>query len=369
MSEEKEKRQYGTGCVTKLKNPDGSESRYWYILYRADGKQIRESSKSESKMEAEKLLQKRMGEMGMGKKPTNVKGLKYDDIRDAYMAEAKNKNLGMLYTRRDGSAVVSGLPRLDAYFTGMPVTKIDTACLRRFIAARRKQGASDPTIRKNLVILRSMLNLARKEGKLEMYQVPWFPMPQDSDPVGEYVAVAEFNKILAELPERLHPFFRFLYATSCRIGAAKKITWSMLDDKRDVISLPGPIVKNRKPLTIVLDGAQLSPVAAMLRKMFAKADEPVFCFTNYRVAWQKACHKTGHGVRDEKRRFTGLRIHDLRVSGAVNMAEAGIPEDTIMKIGGWKTRAMFSRYNVHDVKRLREAMVKAGQHVQRQARA
>ncbi len=31
---------------------------------------------------------------------------------------------------------------------------------------RRKAGAKDPTIRKNLVILRSMLNMARKEGKL-----------------------------------------------------------------------------------------------------------------------------------------------------------------------------------------------------------
>ena len=363
------KRQYGTGSVVKLRNSDGSESRYWYILYRADGRQVRESSKSESKMEAEKLLQKRMGEIGMGKKAVNVKGLMYEDIRDAWLQDAINKNRGTLYTTKDGATKVSGLPRLDAYFKKIQVTKIDTPMLRRFIAARKKDGASDSTIRRNLVILRSMLNLARKEGKLEMHNVPWFPMPEDSEAAGEYVSPEAFAKIISHIPEQLHPFFKFLYATSCRIGAAKRITWSMLNDKRDVISLPGPIVKNRKPLTIVLAGSQLEPVAAMLRKLFASADEPIFCFVNYRVAWQKACDKTGHGVRDEKRRFTGLRIHDLRVSGAVNMAEAGIPEDTIMKIGGWKTRSMFSRYNVHDVKRLREAMVKAGEFVQRQSRA
>jgi integrase len=357
-----EKRQYGTGSVVKLEG-----SRFWYILYRVDGKQVRESSKSESKMEAEKLLQKRMGEAGMGKKPVNVKGLKYDDIRDAWVQEAKNRQRGTLYTTKEGVTTVSGLPRLDAYFKGMQVTKIDTAMLRRYIADRRKGGAADPTIRRNLVVLRSMLNLARKEGKLEMHQVPWFPMPEDSDPAGQYVSPEAFDKILGHLPENLHPFFQFLYATSCRIGAAKKITWSMLNDKRDVISLPGPIVKNRKPLTLVLDGPRLQPVALMLRKMFAKEDQPVFNYTNYRAEWQKACHKTGHGVRDDKRRFSGLRIHDLRVSGAVNMVEAGIPEDTVMKIGGWKTRAMFSRYNVHDVKRIRAAMVKAGQHVARRA--
>jgi integrase len=365
----KGKRQYGTGSVVKLKNSDGSESRYWYVLYRVDGRQVRESSKSESKMEAEKLLQKRMGEAGMGRKPTNVKALKYEDIREAWLQEAKNRQRGTLYTTRAGTTTASGLPRLDAYFKSMKVTSIDTDCLRRYIAARKKDGAADPTIRRNLVILRSMLNMARKEGKLELHQVPWFPMPQDSDAAGQYVSPEAFEKILGHLPETLHPFFQFLYATSCRIGAAKKITWAMLNEKRDVISLPGPIVKNRKPLTVVLDGPRLQPVAAMLRKMFAKGDQPIFDYTNYRVAWQKACHKTGHGTRDEKRRFSGLRIHDLRVSGAVNMIEAGIPEDTVMKIGGWKTRAMFSRYNVHDVTRIREAMVKAGQHVQRQARA
>jgi integrase len=359
-----EKRQYGTGSVVKLKDTEGTESRYWYILYRVDGRQIRESSKSESKMVAEKLLQKRMGEAGMGRAPAqHVAKLKYEDIRDAWLAEAKNKQRGTLYTRRDGSVTVSGLPRLDNYFKKMNVTKIDTACLRRYIAARKADRAEDATVRRNLVILRAMMNLARKEGKLELHNVPYFPMPQDSDAAGEYVAPDAFEKIIGHLPSNLHPFFQFLYATGCRIGAAKKITWSMLSAKRDVISLPGAIVKNRKPLTLVLAGPQLEPVAAMLKKMFADDDQPIFDYTNYRVAWQKACAKTGHGVRDEKRRFDGLRIHDLRVSAAVNMSQAGIPEDTIMKVGGWKTRSMFSRYNVHDEQRIREAMEQAGRHV------
>jgi integrase len=185
---------------------------------------------------------------------------------------------------------------------------------------------------------------------------------------GHYIAPDIFENLLGHLPERLWPFFTFLYATSCRIGAAKKITWSMLNEKRDFISLSRRIVKNRKPLTIVLDGAQLQPMAAMLRKMFANADQPVFNIANYRVEREKAAAETGIGVRDKNRCYSGAQIHDLRVSGAVNMVEASVPEDTVMKIDGWKTRAMFSRYNVQDVKRIREAMVKAGQHVQRQAR-
>jgi integrase len=91
----------------------------------------------------------------------------------------------------------------------------------------------------------------------------------------------------------------------------------------------------------------------------------VFDFTNYRIEWQKACRKVGLGVRDEKRCFSGLRIHDLRCSAAINLVDAGVPEDTIMKIGGWKTKAMFSRYNVMDTKRIRQAMEQGGDYVAR----
>lgn len=348
----------------RLNQSNGQPSRYWYILYYVDGRQIRESSKSESKMVAEALLQRRMGEAGLGRAPVqDFKHLKYEDIRDAYLREAKNQNRGGLYARRDGSVTISGIPHLDKFFKNWRVLKITTDAIRDYVEARRKAGAKDASIRRNLVILRAMLNQARKEGKLELHSVPYFPMPKDSDAAGQYVPPETFTQLLAAMPEALHPFFKFLYYTGCRIGAAKRIGWDMLNSTRDVIKIPAPLVKARKPLTIVLAGKGLEPVSAMLKTMFAEADKPVFYIANYRVEWQKACHKLKLGVRDEERRFTGLRIHDLRCSGAVNLVDAGVAEDTVMKIGGWKTRAMFSRYNVMNVDRIRAAMIQGGDYV------
>jgi hypothetical protein len=43
--------------------------------------------------------------------------------------------------------------------------------------------------------------------------------------------------------------------------------------------------------------------------------------------------------------------------------DAGVPEDIVMKIGGWQTRAMFSRYNVMNVERVKAAMEQGGQYV------
>ncbi len=69
-------------------------------------------------------------------------------------------------------------------------------------------------------------------------------------------------------------------------------------------------------------------------------------------------------MRDPKtRRFKELRIHDCRCSAAINLVDAGVPQDAAKKIGAWKTDAMFSRYNAVDKNRIREAMEKSGQYV------
>jgi len=52
-------------------------------------------------------------------------------------------------------------------------------------------------------------------------------------------------------------------------------------------------------------------------------------------------------------------VPDLRCSAAINLVDTGVSEDTVMKIGGWKTKAMFSRYNAVNTDRIRVAMSEA----------
>ena len=54
----------------------------------------------------------------------------------------------------------------------------------------------------------------------------------------------------------------------------------------------------------------------------------------------------------------GLLLHDLRRSGARALRRAGVAEDVIMKLGGWRTRSMFSRYNIVDESDLADAQTK-----------
>ena len=91
-------------------------------------------------------------------------------------------------------------------------------------------------------------------------------------------------------------------------------------------------------------GAMLAPLAAELRKRFRRGGEPVFDSTNYRPEWNKASYPRRPDLEEKRVRLGdgGARIHDCRVSGAINLLDAGVDESTVLKIGGWKTRAMLA---------------------------
>src|SRR6266403_993910 len=92
---------------------------------------------------------------------------------------------------RDYPSNMSKLAHLDKFFGKMKVTSITTDVLRSYITHRRKHVAN-PTIRRELNILRAMFNLALKAKKISHDSMPWFPMPDDSLPAGQYITPAQF---------------------------------------------------------------------------------------------------------------------------------------------------------------------------------
>jgi integrase len=116
------------------------------------------------------------------------------------------------------------------------------------------------------------------------------------------------------------------------------------------VRLPGAVTKNGKALPLVLRGRLLEVVGRRWEKRIA-ACPYVFHRHGRRIvrfdaAWNDACAAVG---------LAGLRLHDLRRSGARNLRRAGVPETIIMRMGGWKTRSMFERYNVVDERDLAAA--------------
>jgi integrase len=347
----KKRRKHGTGSIG---NVEGSP--FLYIWYHTDRRLIRESTKSLSREYAESLLQRRLGEAGLGMKPAqDFKRVKYEEICRALLADYEIQGHSSLVTRKSGLKTVSGLTHLNQFFKGRPATYITTDTIRQFIKKRQTDKAENSTINRGLALLRRMLVLAQREGKVA--EVPHVPMLKESDPREGFLYPEEFTKLRAAMPENLHPIMTYLYFTGCRVGAACAIEWTQIvfDGDRVEVRLPISQVKNRKPLLLPLP----EELATMLRGVTRKIG-PVFDATNLTKAFRKAAVAIGLGKwRDPDNHdagYDGLILHDLRRSGVRNLRRAGVAEDIAMKISGHKTRAVFSRYNIVDSADLHDAM-------------
>src|SRR5208283_2609341 len=89
----------GEGSVLKIKR-----SRFLYIQYYQNGKQIRVSSGTKVKQEALEMLRKLMGERDDGAASINeVRRLRYADLRGALIDNYVAKGRKSLRTKSDGS--------------------------------------------------------------------------------------------------------------------------------------------------------------------------------------------------------------------------------------------------------------------------
>jgi integrase len=82
------------------------------------------------------------------------------------------------------------------------------------------------------------------------------------------------------------------------------------------------------------------------RFVFHREGRPI---KSFRTAWKLACTRAG---------LEGRLVHDLRRTAARDFRRQGASEGEIMKLCGWKTRAMFDRYNIIDEIDLAQAVAK-----------
>jgi integrase len=332
----------GTGSIFRMK---GSQN-WWIKYYKPNGEAVRESCNSAVKGVATNLLKQRFTEMGRGMDPAVANKLTYEDIRkgllDHYTAK-KRSSLKFKFNEetQKKDPYVWGMPHLDDFFKGWRVVGITHDVLQAFVEKRKEDGAEGSTINRNFTLLRSMFNIARKQGKLQF--VPAFPMQSDGAPRQGFVEPNQFKDILDKLPKHLHPLLIFLYSSGVRIGEAKQIMWPQVDLKTKEIHLEGFQTKNKSGRTAPLS----EELVGLLKKQFHTNDGPVFDTRNLRKEWDKATAAA---------KVRGILIHDLRRSAVRNMMKAGIRESIAMKISGHKTANIFRRYDIVDSSDLHAAM-------------
>jgi integrase len=363
-----EKREKGEGGLFKT-----ARSRFWYIQYYQNGRQIRISSGTIVKDKARTILRKLMGDRDNGSIPVNeIRKLRYSDLRTSLIEHYIAKGKKSLRLKSDGSESIPGLTILDEFCgykseivdgklavteVGVSVLSLNTNFARRFARKRREEGTGNAAINRSLACLRIMFNLAKKENKIQ--NVPYIEFQKEPPARKGFLKRADFARLIRVLPTRLQPLVTFLYWCGCRIGETLQIEWSQVDLDARLIRLDPEQTKNAEARNIPLP----SELVHMLSEVELKEGR-VFDGTNLRKEWIKACAVCGLGTvtEVEDRRYdpiySGLTLHDLRRSAVRNLIRAGNNEKKTMMISGHKTRDVFDRYNIVSTDDVQDAMRK-----------
>jgi integrase len=222
--------------------------------------------------------------------------------------------------------------------------------LRGFIRTRLAEGACGRTINMDLA------TLSRAIGKPWRVLWPNLRKLEERKDVGRALSPEEERRLLAAIPELrsalVGTFVRLALMTGMRSGEIISLTWGQVD-------LPQRVITVGRAKTFSGTGRQipmnqelfkvLSIHAAWFTRAF-KVTHP----TDYLFPWgspfptdptrHTTTVKKGWENLREKARVS-CRLHDLRHTAATKMAEAGIPESTMLALMGHMSRAMLERYS------------------------
>jgi integrase len=322
----------------------------WWIQYYKDGRPYRESSRSEKKTVAKRLLDKREGAIAEGKEPgVRFDRVKFDELKEDLLRDYRvNKKKSLDRAERS-------VEHLKEYFEGVRAPHINTAKIQEYIEKRINEEATSATINRELAALKRMFNLGAQCTPPKVDKVPYIPMLKENNVRKGFFEHGEFVALRDALPDYLKGFITFAYKTGWRVSEIRNLTWEQVDFKNGTVSLDAGTTKNDEPRTVYLDDELMGVFREQWeRRKRAKAIHP-YVFLNksgtgkikdFRGAWQQACKKAGIGQR---------LFHDFRRTAVRNMVRAGVPERVAMMISGHKTRSVFERYNIVDEADLKNA--------------
>jgi integrase len=333
----------------------------WWVAYWHRGKEFRETSRSAKKVDADKLLKRRLGEIGRGRLigPSEEK-ITFEMLAADFETDRGLRGPRSLRDAKERTAHLKGFFGLDL------ALDVTTPRIREYIRARRDDDHAKPaTINRELAALSRMFNLAVQACRLSTR--PHVPRLPEAQPRQGFFEHAEYLALRKHLPAAYRDVLDFGYLTGWRKSEILSLEWRDVERAAGVIRLRPEVSKNREGRTLVLNG----PLKELIERrwkarsikgqndeqrvvslVFHKKGRPI---GDWRKTWKKACVAA---------KVPGRLFHDLRRTVARNLIRAGHPERVAMAVTGHKTRSVFDRYNIVSEADLRRAMVGLADYVE-----
>jgi integrase len=237
--------------------------------------------------------------------------------------------------------------------------------IRSYIRARLKEDAAGRTINMELG------ELSRAIGHPWSLLWPKVRKLEERKDVGKALSPEEEDRLLDAVINQTSPnksqtlgtFIRVALLTGMRAGEIAALTWGQVDLGRRVVTVG-------RAKTASGTGRQI-PMNPQLFEVFSIHAEwytyrfgavlPEYCLFPFgkptpNDPTRPITDITGSWEALRKRAGVNCRLHDLRHTAATKMAEAGVPESTMLALMGHMSRAMMERYSHIRMAAKREAV-------------
>jgi integrase len=321
---------------------------WWMALY-VDGKEQRESTKTNDEEKARKIWRARLKELHSHEldptKPFLTQRHRKRSIAELLDALKSDFEIRGIASKQN----LSNIKRTRADFGAVRATALSSEAVDLYVEQRLEDGDAKASINRVLQLLKQAYTLANLPA-------PKIRRLDESDNVRRgFFSESEIRRVMANLPAELADFTLFAWLTGMRKGEIASLRWEDVDG--GCIRLRAEDAKNGAARLIPIEGelAELMERRKAARQIkvketvmiaaliFHRQGEPI---REFRKSWATACTKAG---------VTRL-FHDLRRSACRNMVAAGVAQVTARLISGHKTNAMFERYAIASEADLRTAL-------------
>jgi integrase len=334
----------GTGCLYTRPG-----STVWWIKYSVNGRAFRESSRTTNKRQAQKFLQTRLGEIGTGTfsgpsvERVTIEELAQDYLRDYRINSKKSLNHAKFRWEK----------HLRPFFGFYRAIQVTSELIARYVDSRQQAGGANATINRELAALKRMFRLGLQTSPPKVSRVPRIPRLRENNVRTGFLEDGQFRKIVEYRPDL---WFRGMIEVGrtygWRASEVKNMRVNQVDLNQRVVSLHPGTTKNREGRVVTMTDSIYLILSECIRGktpddyVFTRRGKPI---RSFRKLWARATEHAG---------CPGLLFHDLRRTAARNLRRAGVAEGVIQKIGGWKTRSVFERYNIVTQNDIADAMLK-----------